>query len=539
MGKKILIFLSLFYFATTISAAQQGISIVIDMPAQTASSESKEPQLTLLKNKLSQIKEHITFHKKLYIAATTIGLTTAIIAAIVGGYFYFSRTSQPCVGGTCVLDDGKKLDIKFLKTNHNDETSCAKNDAYDKFSISVDDKTTLKAFTCTANQKTNEFPVKGILVSNTETNASGDTVIQKLAEQTKSKVIETDIEKLSAAYNEARNNADTRYIIKLTNFEQQAKINRAETSQDTTAINQFLVDSGSQPKNVMLAATLNPRVEGQPDSAATRSDRFDLLITLDHKKEVLDQTFNHQIKKHHDIDAQKSVTQQQDACVKLPEDLILGAETKNNLVKAYCAAGTKNPSVTLLSGPPGNGKSTAAKELANADGWEFKEIGPRDLDKIDQYLNDTQEAKGRVILLDECDAWGNDPQKWLDILSKIQKESKISPIKVMAATNNPEKIGATIGSNNTRAVTIPYPENTSRRKLFNIFMPKDQTTLSEVEIKQVTDLSAGFSAADIKKTAQLAKMYSTLRDEPLSQVTFDDTIRGLYEVANKKYMLSL
>ena len=203
----------------------------------------------------------------------------------------------------------------------------------------------------------------------------------------------------------------------------------------------------------------------------------------------------------------------------------------------YKESGARIPSGILLEGPPGTGKTLLARAVAgeagvsfiSASGSEFIEmfvgVGAS---RVRNIFNLAEENKPCVIFIDEIDAIGrqrgtgfnsgNDEREQTlnQILTNMDGFDKSSGIIVLAATNRADILDSALTRPGRfdRKVIVPLPDKLGREALFNLNL-KNKNYDKKINIKGLSELTSGFSGADINNLVNEAAILAVRRNESI------------------------
>lgn len=210
------------------------------------------------------------------------------------------------------------------------------------------------------------------------------------------------------------------------------------------------------------------------------------------------------------------------------------------------------PRGVLFTGPPGGGKTLAARAVATEAGVPFISISGAEI--VTVWIGETSRAirelferakmaaaeKGAcVVFVDELDAIG---ARRTDSLSSTGKEQNAivnqfltcmdgfepsSGIVVLGATNRPELLDKALIRKKRfdREIFFPYPDQAGRLELFRIFT-KGVPLASDVRFETLASTLVGKSGADIESLVDTAKISASKREGPLT-ITQEDLLSAL------------
>jgi transitional endoplasmic reticulum ATPase len=242
-------------------------------------------------------------------------------------------------------------------------------------------------------------------------------------------------------------------------------------------------------------------------------------------------------------------------------DVILADDVKNELQELQYllqdadsarTLGIDPPSGLLLSGPPGNGKTTVAKVLAAQARCSFYPVSAADItDKwygqseqnIAQLFERARDNAPSIVFIDEID--GLAPRRGdatdatdrvlTELLEEIDGIAGQRGVFVIGATNRADQLDPALlrGGRLSRTVTIPAPDEPARLALLQLFSA--QMPLDHVDLPGLAAVTEGWSGGDLRALCQEAALAALVaarqRGETASVVTGDDFERALRERA--------
>ena len=248
------------------------------------------------------------------------------------------------------------------------------------------------------------------------------------------------------------------------------------------------------------------------------------------------------------------------------DDLIVGAtvqqelETVVELLKNPDAAtryGIDAPKGILLFGPPGTGKTTIAKVMANQAGLSFFALRADQV--ISKFVGESEKNLSKlfaaaakhapsVVFIDEVDSIASQrnsgQQQWADrvlnhLLQLMDGVLKIDGVYVIAATNRPELVdeALTRAGRLSRSIEIPLPDADARVALLGLYT--DKLNLEPgLDLPTLAQHLDGVSPADIRELCNRAGMNAYQREAVLGKkqrsyiVSRNDFFAALKEVVN-------
>lgn len=194
--------------------------------------------------------------------------------------------------------------------------------------------------------------------------------------------------------------------------------------------------------------------------------------------------------------------------------------------KVYKDLGVSLPKGILFKGPPGTGKTYAARCIAGgvdcyfmtctASALQGMYIGSgaeniRDVFKGAKTLRE-KSGKGVIIFIDELDslgsrdthngnAGGEEDRTLNQLLAEMSGFEDCDGIMILAATNYPERLDDALMRSGrfSRQISINIPEKEERRALVEFYFKKVKLPLEDTDYENITELTDGMTPADIKE----------------------------------------
>ena len=216
----------------------------------------------------------------------------------------------------------------------------------------------------------------------------------------------------------------------------------------------------------------------------------------------------------------------------LKEELKEAVEWPIKYKDAYDYVDVESPKGILLHGPPGTGKTLIAKALAKMTESNFISIkGPELLSKwvgesekgVREIFRKARMAAPCIIFFDEIDALvpkrgsaGSDSHVTENIVSQILTEidglEELNNVLIIGATNRLDIVDPALlrPGRFDRVIEVPNPDIKGIEMIFKIHT-KDKPLSEDVDLKKITELSKGFSGAEIEEVCNRASLCGVKR----------------------------
>ena len=192
--------------------------------------------------------------------------------------------------------------------------------------------------------------------------------------------------------------------------------------------------------------------------------------------------------------------------------------------------GIEVPKGILLNGPPGTGKTTIAKVIANTANLSFFALQTNEI--ISKWVGESEKnlsllfnaavsSAPAVIFIDEVDSIGktrSGNQVWADnllnhLLQLIDGVISHEGLYIIAATNRADLVDPALkrAGRLNKVIDVPLPDYDARLELFYLYMSK-LSLAEEVDLDVLAGSTEGKSGADIKEICNQAGLNAFKRE---------------------------
>lgn len=178
------------------------------------------------------------------------------------------------------------------------------------------------------------------------------------------------------------------------------------------------------------------------------------------------------------------------------------------------------PKGILLKGPPGTGKTSIARFLADTAGFSFYAANPADLrskwvgesaERIRALFRDARANAPAIIFMDEVDAVAMDRSESsnsearhalneiLSLIDGVQTGNEGNgPVLIIGATNRPELLDEAFRSRLSYILEIPLPGVEELKKIIAIHLNERRIPWTNEQLQRLALAAEGLSGRDIK-----------------------------------------
>ena len=192
--------------------------------------------------------------------------------------------------------------------------------------------------------------------------------------------------------------------------------------------------------------------------------------------------------------------------------------------------GIDPPKGILLYGPPGTGKTLLAKAVANQTNARFIKLVASEF--VNKYLGEgsryvrevfelAREKTPAIIFIDEIDAIGTkrmgetsgadrEVQRTLmQLLAELDGFDPRGNVGIIGATNRPDILDEALlrPGRFDRTIEVPTPSQKGRKHILEIHTKKMKID-DEIDFEKISEITEGFSGADLKAVCTEAGMYA-------------------------------
>lgn len=203
--------------------------------------------------------------------------------------------------------------------------------------------------------------------------------------------------------------------------------------------------------------------------------------------------------------------------------------------KKFQKLGARIPKGVLLVGPPGTGKTLLAKAVAGEADVPFYYISGSDFvelfvgvgaSRVRDMFKQAKQSAPCLIFIDEIDAVGRQrgtglggghderEQTLNQLLTEMDGFGANEGIIVIAATNRPDVLDPALlrPGRFDRQVTVSLPDSREREEILQVHA-KNKVFAPEVNLKNVSERTPGFSGADLENLLNEAALLAVRRDK--------------------------
>ena len=231
------------------------------------------------------------------------------------------------------------------------------------------------------------------------------------------------------------------------------------------------------------------------------------------------------------------------------DDVVLNPRTKRELRQMQVMLekpdlardlGVNAPTGILLKGPPGTGKTTIARVLADEARCRFFSISAADINRmfvgesekrVRALFEDARANAPSIIFIDEIDSLLPSRQGGVAIHSDkvvtqfLQEMDGMTPnhrVFVVGATNRPDMLDHALrrGGRLSREIEIPLPDLDEREQLLALFL-KNVRLAPDVDVARIAADTPGWSGADLRALVNEAGLQALIRvtdsDDPAAE----------------------
>jgi SpoVK/Ycf46/Vps4 family AAA+-type ATPase len=203
----------------------------------------------------------------------------------------------------------------------------------------------------------------------------------------------------------------------------------------------------------------------------------------------------------------------------------------------------------LLYGPPGTGKTHTARYLiGRLTGYTRLMMTGRSLHAIGSAAELARDLQPAAIVLEDVDlvaedrsfGFGSNPVLF-ELLDAMDGAAGDADLLFLLTTNRADLLERALADRPGRvdvAVEIGLPDAEARRRLFDLYARHVPLRLTEAEIDEVVERTAGVTASFLKELLRRAVLESLQEDTPLDTVTAAQTGRALDDLLDSNQQVT-
>lgn len=216
----------------------------------------------------------------------------------------------------------------------------------------------------------------------------------------------------------------------------------------------------------------------------------------------------------------------------------------------------KPPAGYIFYGPPGTGKTLLARAIAGETDRSFISISGSELVgeyaghgvyHVRELFKKARRNPPCIIFIDEIDSIGQERSSCNSGTSKDQNQTlnqlltemdgfkTNNDIVVIAATNRIKALDSALlrAGRFSRKIYIPLPDKDLREEMLKFYTKDLQVEKKELDYKDLTDKTDGFSGADISDFVNEVKLHVIYRTEEANEDDITLTMSDFTTVLNK------
>jgi cell division protease FtsH len=201
--------------------------------------------------------------------------------------------------------------------------------------------------------------------------------------------------------------------------------------------------------------------------------------------------------------------------------------------KGYGRLGARIPKGVLLVGPPGTGKTLLARAVAGEAGVKFFSISGSEFvemfvgvgaARVRDLFEQARKEAPAIVFIDELDAlggargafvYGGNSEKEQTLNQLLVEMDGFDPsigVILLAATNRPEILDPALlrAGRFDRQILVDRPDKKDRIAILEVHLKK-AVLASDVDSKQIAELTPGFTGADLANLVNEAALLATRR----------------------------